>query len=431
MSNIIISRLGRKIEYEPKKAGSIFSFSFFNIKSNEITDIIKHDKFKKIIDLIDENTSLLDSSINATARNEISKNIEKLLLNSKLSVSSKNINIKKVNKILDVNNEETQLSNNLLIPKEAKSIEINKLIGDNDKFNVDNDYHFNTLNNSNNSCNNDAVDTFDDGFITKRVSTKLKFNSYTRSPTLKKSATDRDFLFDDIVFDFYKIHKSDSIYQKSKDLDIITSPLVKNIIIDQGTNKFSDLFNEISSIFRVHYENEDFLKIYENFKPYLKFFHSCLREAVNITSSFENQGISKKALDENNNIKRILIVDDNKPILKALKNVTSIAIKDLNLTNKLEIIKAYDGVDALALFKIEHYTSQSIKYIISDHNMSMMDGCLFIKLVNDYKLCRDIKLYISSTDNEIIKSNNIKNVKFINKPVRKSDIKTLLSSFVA
>jgi len=62
--------------------------------------------------------------------------------------------------------------------------------------------------------------------------------------------------------------------------------------------------------------------------------------------------------------------------------------------------------------------------------MSMMDGVDFIKLVSTYKLGRDIKLFISSTDNEIIKSNNIKNVYFINKPVRKSDIKDLLSKYM-
>jgi len=60
----------------------------------------------------------------------------------------------------------------------------------------------------------------------------------------------------------------------------------------------------------------------------------------------------------------------------------------------------------------------------------MMDGVDFIKLVSTYKLGRDIKLFISSTDNEIIKSNNIKNVYFINKPVRKSDIKDLLSKYM-
>jgi len=133
---------------------------------------------------------------------------------------------------------------------------------------------------------------------------------------------------------------------------------------------------------------------------------------------------------ECNKVKRILLVDDNKTILKALKNVTKIAIKELKLTNKLEIIKAYDGIDALALFKIDHYTSQSISYIISDHNMSMMDGCDLINLVNKYKLGRNINLYISSTDNEIIKNSNIKNVEFINKPVCKTDIKNLLSNFV-
>jgi len=259
--------------------------------------------------------------------------------------------------------------------------------------------------------------------LSKLTPRNKRSNSFSkRRPTDKKTST-RTFLFDDNVFDFYKINKSDNIFNtKSIDIDNINNSLVNNL---PPPNKYSTLFNEISEICRTHYENLEFLKLYENFKPYLKFFQLCLKEAFNLKCS-NIYGISNK----NNNLKRILLVDDIKQILKALKNVTSSAIKDLKLTNKLEIIKAYDGVDALALFKIDHYTSQSISFIISDHNMSMMDGVDFIKLVSTYKLGRDIKLFISSTDNEIIKSNNIKNVEFINKPVRKTDIKDLLSKLM-
>ena len=108
-----------------------------------------------------------------------------------------------------------------------------------------------------------------------------------------------------------------------------------------------------------------------------------------------------------------------------MQNVSLGVIKDLELNN-IEIIKAYDGVDALALFKIDHYVSQTIDLIISDHNMSMMDGCDFVNLVERYRLGRDIKLMISSTDNEILKDRGLKFVDFLNKPASKIDIKNIL-----
>jgi len=439
MSNIIVSRLGRNIEYEHNKPGSNFSFSFFNIKSKEIEDSIKSDKFRKIKDIIDETTK--EYSIkNVSTKIEHNSELEKILLKekrNKLSVSSKNI-CKKSSQLIATSLEDNYKYNNNLINGHVSNLSLNcetfklknneikeipernenikdKYNDDNVKFDVD---HVNNLN-----------DEYENDYNKTSRSRIRRSNSSPRLPTEKNPSGDRIFPFEDNVFDFYKINKSDSIFFATKSLDVESLIILKNISIDQNINKFSALFNEISSIFRLHYENVDFLKVYENFKPYLKFFHSSLKEAINI-KFLETQGSSGRVIDENR-VKRILLVDDNKPILKALKNVTTLAIKDLNLTNKIEILKAYDGVDALALFKIDHYTSQSIKYIISDHNMSMMDGCKFIKLVNNYKLGRDIKLYISSTDNEIIKSNNIKNVEFINKPVSKSNIKNLLLNLAA
>jgi len=199
---------------------------------------------------------------------------------------------------------------------------------------------------------------------------------------------------------------------------IITPHTAKISLVENGshsikintTNKYYIFFNEILLLVSKYYLNEKFLKIYENFKPYLKFFFKCLKE-----------------LDTKQKLNRILIVDDNKLILKALKNVTNAAIKELKLTDKVEIIKVYDGVDALALFKIDHYTNQSLELIISDHNMSMMEGRDFLNMVNKYKLEREIKLVISSTDNEILKTLNVKEIDFLNKPAKKTDIIPLIN----
>jgi len=217
------------------------------------------------------------------------------------------------------------------------------------------------------------------------------------------------FSFEDNVFDFYRISKKDSIFGDNNLNDL-------HDLHDLQKNKYSSFFSEISELCSKLYQNKDFLKIYENLKPYLKFFYKSIK------------ALDKENQNEIRDIKRILLVDDTNPILKALKNVTLNSIKELNLTNNLEIIYAYDGVDALALFKLDHYISQSIHYIISDHNMSMMEGSEFLTLVKKYKLGRQIKLYICSTDNVILKSLNMIDVEFVNKPARKSDIKKILSS---
>jgi len=178
-------------------------------------------------------------------------------------------------------------------------------------------------------------------------------------------------------------------------------------------NKISLFFLELSEFSKRLFPDTKFLKIYENFKHSLKFYYNSIK-------SLESK------LIESTKIKRILVVDDNKLILKALKNMLRIIITEFKLNNKIEVISAYDGVDALSIFKIDHFISQSINIIITDQNMSMMEGGDLIKLVERYKQSRNIKLYISSTDNEVLKNLNIKNVEFLSKPARKSELKKII-----
>jgi len=413
ISSIIIGRLGTKIEYEAKRPGSNFSFSFFNLKSKEVENNIKSNKFQKLNDLLDSTKDLEFTSKNVTTKVDCFNEHEKFLINNQaLKVSSSMEFIKKTeskNFIREIN-ENNLLNNNIeQINVTSDGSDRNDCFDRNkEEFDVDDVSPLQLKTNN--------LDNFD---ISQKF-TARKSRSAAKMPNLTRPI-DKLFEFDDIVFDIYRISKNDSIF-KSSSLDKITIPLIY-----QQKNKYISFFQEISEICYKYQHNEEFLKIYENFKPYLKFFYKTLKATFALKTSNES---NESNLNEKASLKRILIVDDNRPILKALKTVTSIAIKDFGLTNKLEIIKAYDGLDALALFKIDHYTSQSISYIISDHNMSMMDGCDFINLVNKYKLGRNIKLYISSTDNEIIKNSNMKNVEFINKPVRKTDIKNLLSNHV-
>jgi len=417
MSNVIVNRLGRKIIYEHKEQGSNFYFSFFNIKSHNIVKSLEKDKFQKMIDLIDIATIKPEYNKNVSFKLIDNLEVDNFLETNKMSNSTLEIKAFKIN---NINKEEFVDS-----PKNIHYSLFKKEYEDSNKltifddinikksesiFNRDNDFQPLTSRNPKKNMTpiiiNSPGKKNSDTIRHTTISLGLQSDKQGQGQESARNS-DKVFDFEDIVFDFYKINKNDSVLN-SKSLCSVFDP---------HTNKCSALFHEISLICSKYHDNVEFLKVYENFKPYIKFFYKKLK-------NFDKQSNSNSPIK----IKRILIVDDNKPILKALKNVTTSAIKDLGLTNKIEILKAYDGVDALALFKIDHYTCQSINYIISDHNMSMMDGSDLIKLVNRYKLGRHIKLIISSTDNELLKS-NIQNVEFLNKPIRKSDIKTMLSNF--
>ena len=442
LCNIITCRLGTKFKYVPMINGSKFYFTFFNIKSNKIEISINKDKYSKMIDVVKEDNlpstakirfNNIDSHIdfvksisnsNSTLTNSIA--FDRLYNNKKLNDKEHKVNDKedkeekedkvndKENYLYEINNNDNFRStkiqgnrvNNLSV-KKTKKYDLESLTiqenGTNDiDYNTDNQISISPF------LINEQINKGGAKEDQEDYEDKEKLSSYIK----ENCSNNNIFLFDDNVFDFYKINKDDSIFTKSTN----NLPSKRN---ELQNNKYSTLFYDICEICSKYHENTDFLKMYENFKPYIKFFYQNLL-------TLTNKPVSN--IIKSNKLKRILLVDDNKIILKALKNITTSAIKDLNQTNNIQIIKAYDGVDALALFKIDHYISQSISYIISDQNMSMMDGCQFVKLVNSYKLGRDIKLYISSTDNEILKNTVIKNVEFINKPVRKTDLKLLLSS---
>ena len=176
-------------------------------------------------------------------------------------------------------------------------------------------------------------------------------------------------------------------------------------------NKFSLFFNELAErSLNLHIFNS-LLKTFENFKPFWKYFYKLIK-----TFDLDKDKIK---------IRRILVVDDNKLILKALKKKCRMVLNELNLKN-VEVISAYDGVDALGIFKIDYYLGPSIDIIISDYNMNMMNGGEFLRLVDKYRDNRDIKLFICSTDNDAYKSSGLPNVEFLSKDATKSELKKLL-----
>ena len=193
----------------------------------------------------------------------------------------------------------------------------------------------------------------------------------------------------------------------------VIEELKPSLFISANNDPFQNSLNKIPKFFYEMYEislnfhqNSDFLKIYENFKPYLKF----------LKLSFENLG-----KNELNMRKKIMVIDDNKIILKSLYNLATKVIESENLN--FEVIKAYDGVDALALFKIDKYINQSISYVISDHNMTMLNGVDLMELLKLQKKERGkLELFICSTDNDLLVSKKLDYLKFLSKPLRKSDL---------
>ena len=91
-------------------------------------------------------------------------------------------------------------------------------------------------------------------------------------------------------------------------------------------------------------------------------------------------------------------MDDTSIILKSLAKVIN-GCKNPNM----EVIKAYDGVVALGLFKINYYLGKNIKYIVTDQNMTMMSGIDLLSLVSKYSIEKKTKLFISSSDDANLK----------------------------
>ena len=113
-------------------------------------------------------------------------------------------------------------------------------------------------------------------------------------------------------------------------------------------------------------------------------------------------------------------------MLKSLERM----LKNISETNKkpFEILKATDGVEALALFMLDYFLNKSIKFVISDQNMTMMNGLELLKLINFYsKDNNNPRLFINSGEDDSIIAGNLDFIKFISKPANKNDLKKIFS----
>jgi len=359
----VIESIGSDIGYKLRKAGgSLFYFSFYSIKNDNLVQEIENQNFNKISQTIEGFLLSQKGDTNSTDKQPSKLSIPKLLKKDVIedqvycNLLKRFVNrspAKKLNKFeIEHNLENLDFNDNTIcIPLEAYDF---YHITANDSIYLDNNYDINDKYNSNEEK------------IILNTNTKLRTNS---------------------------IPTNDNI---NENIEIIEK------------DKIINLFHGIYNLAKKYSKDSDFLKVFHHFKPYFRFFKSKI-----------NQIITKA------NIKYFCIADDNGVVLKSLSRVIKSSLESKD-NAKIEVLKAYDGVEALALFKIDYFLGHNIKYFITDQNMTMMSGMDLINLVKKYADKKQpIDLYISSSDNDNLKDyNTMQN--FLPKPISKKEIKKII-----
>ena len=354
----IVNRIGNTLGFEEKTGGgSIFSFSFYNIKVDDMVLKLEGINSIKIIDVI------------------------RLYLKDRYSKSFQEYTIEAVR---NPKKHFTHVSNTMIQINGGKDSNTN-------------------INNIIPNSNNIIIDTISEE---KQKSNKTVYEMNE----CYNIATEE--------CDYFKFSESNSIFNNDEEIknDFLNNEI---LIFDE---KFKEANNEnknVNMIYDIYmlsvglFKNTDYIKILHHFKPYLKFLLSLLK---NLAESNTNK-------NENNEKIYFCIVDDNNVVLNSVKTL----INSLNNRN-IEVIKAYDGVEALALFKIDFFLNKKIKYIISDQNMTMMTGVELLNLLKKYssKENKAPKLFLSSSDDANLKEFNLKGISFLSKPISKKEIRNII-----
>jgi len=366
----IVDRIGIQIGYQNKEngSGSIFYFSFLNLKDDNICAQLEQDKcrtFKSI---------KLSSSSLGVSRNNLEFNCDDKEMNDNKSIAVK----KKISNFFNIDYyEDKKIMKNMMTVVNINEKAHNAL--------QDQDIEYPYLEykyvNPKSNLNITHLEKENQGLFTFREkSSKISNNNLLNIP--------------DEAFEYYRITSDDSMFSDEK--------AVKK---EENLDKRSLLFKELFNLVQKYSKHEQFEKIYHNFKPYIKFLIESLRN------------INKKVVNT-------LIVDDNSLILKTLKNLIKTVVK--GKTDNYGIIKAYDGVEALALFKIDFFLNKSFKNVISDQNMSLMHGIHCFEIMKKcLKNEKYLNMYLSTADEDNFKDSNIKYVSLLSKPVSKKALSKL------
>ena len=464
----LVDRIGNQIGYLPNgDTGSIFYFTFYNVKNEKICEKIENQKDLMTKDAIksvekeekdnfnrdsivlrdycksyiyipetkyqsfqhsmnrfvEENGVLVKKSIHCF-NDKILKRISNLLVEKNndrpknKSSSSKNINFQQnyLDKCVDDERKhKTTIGENIKIQNHISDTYKSQTL-------IPKEYNIHSKEKLNSFFDTDRDDDAFSSIQAKKDQNEKQFEF--KKPDEKKMNCLSDtihqnnhFFDDDILCDipieaysYFNIQDliEKDIYDSKKDQEHDvqyiknTESTPKGEILhdkyDERLNIIYEIYKEASKLSKV----TDFHALFQNFKNYLEFF------LYNMKNIYEK------------NLTTICIVDDNSVVLKSLHKM----ILEISERKKCKfgVIKAFDGVEVLAMFKIDYYLKRSFRYILSDQNMSMMNGVEALTLIKKFSPDNPINLFICSSDDSNIKDQNLDFLRFLSKPVSKGEL---------
>jgi len=488
----LVDRIGNKIGYEPGKiCGSIFSFTFYNVKDDSICEQIVNNKDYSM------NKAIKITIINLANKIEDDQFEQKLVLipqpryNSLKNIFNKfeNVNgikvktqilsmndqvMDRINKLLDDNENEFNLERTERQERQKKRKSkssakltcknyINKIVNEtkikssirdiindrntrSNKFPTIKSLHLVTKNNIKKSTKNliSELNNYKELIVENFKSYNSSNSNFSENDNYlfkdeNKKSDSRRYYPSDI--NTVNTNSHTQIVSNNEDflMDIPSeayryftntpsSPETKPNILTNIRNKI-DFPSRTQKVYMptLHEKDDERLTLlYEMYTESLKFaqipdFHAIFNNFINY---FEFFLFYIRSINEKN-LYTICIVDDSDIVLKSFNKMILEISKAKKL--KVNVLKAFDGTEALGLFKIDYLLRRSFKYIFSDQNMTLMNGIDTLKMIHKFSLENPLQLYICSSDDFLIKSQNLEFLKFLSKPVAKPELSKIIS----
>lgn len=185
------------------------------------------------------------------------------------------------------------------------------------------------------------------------------------------------------TFDFKEISNNSSLEYKNPD-------------INNHNHKF------------INFENNDnnFFLNKSNMEGNKNYFDDYKKNYITLNTSINET-------PEKNSKYKILIIDDQTFIRDNIKNLTTYALKELELDDSYEIIEGKDGIDILKFIMEDQSQGNKIKIIITDQNMRYLDGSdalLYVKKFESSNKIKNLPIFICCTadDNDENEENLLK-----------------------
>ena len=160
-------------------------------------------------------------------------------------------------------------------------------------------------------------------------------------------------------------------------------------------------------------------------RPLLKYMKLIVNQ--NTSNYDDNDNNNENYTD--NNLKYILIVDDEKLNTKSLKKLLKNYLLKIN-NQRIKIITLNDGIEALNLIYYDTLFFMKISIVICDLNMNFMNGDLLSKVleqINKNVFQRIRFVMYTNTDYNTVVYNNSWIKYFLKKPCSRIDIEKLFN----